>query len=199
MSKYFKRVTYGSLFLTILAMVGCSATNESKPSVAASTNQAPNSQSRSGAQKSPALGSNNLPGGQDKSSLDALRRGDAPTTPAGSPLKEIYFEFDSYSLSTDARATLKNNAEWLKTNPAARVELEGHCDERGTSEYNLALGAKRAQVAKEYLITLGIPVSRLSTTSYGEEIPVCRDQNEDCWQKNRRDRFVTLGAKAGTF
>jgi peptidoglycan-associated lipoprotein len=76
-----------------------------------------------------------------------------------------------------------------------KVNIEGHCDDRGTTEYNLALGAKRAQVAQNYLVSLGVPASRLSTISYGEEVPVCREENESCWQKNRRDRFVSLGVK----
>ena len=126
------------------------------------------------------------------SSLEALRRGEA----AGSgPLKDISFNFDSTSLSETARATLKANADWLKANPSARVQIEGHCDERGTAEYNMALGAKRAQAAMDYLSTLGVAANRLSTISYGEEIPVCKEHNEDCWAKNRRARFVTSAAK----
>ena len=126
------------------------------------------------------------------SSLEALRRGEA----AGSgPLKDIGFNFDSADLSETARATLKANAEWLKANPSARVQIEGHCDERGTAEYNMALGAKRAQAAMDYLSTLGVAANRLSTISYGEEIPVCKEHNEDCWVKNRRARFVTSAAK----
>jgi peptidoglycan-associated lipoprotein len=122
-----------------------------------------------------------------QSSLDALRSGQ----PAGSgPLKEAFFAFDSYDLSQEARATLKANAEWLKTNPAAKVQIEGHCDERGTNEYNMALGAKRASAAMDYLSTLGVSAERLSTVSYGEEVPVCKEQTEECWAKNRRDRFV---------
>lgn len=111
------------------------------------------------------------------------------------PLKEVYFAYDSFDLRQDARETLKTSADWLKANPAARVEIEGHCDERGTNEYNLALGAKRAQAAKDYLVSLGIPAARLSTISYGEELQVCKDQTEDCWQKNRRDRFVVSAGK----
>jgi peptidoglycan-associated lipoprotein len=105
-------------------------------------------------------------------------------------LKDIYFDFDRADLRADARETLKANAQWLKDNPAATVQIEGHCDERGTAEYNLALGARRAQAAKDYLVTLGIPEQRISTISYGQELPVCREHNEECWQKNRHDRFV---------
>lgn len=126
------------------------------------------------------------------SSLDALRSGESAT--AG-PLKDIQFAFDSAALSESARATLKANADWLKNNPAARVQIEGHCDERGTSEYNMALGAKRAQAAMDYLTTLGIAGNRLSTISYGEEIPVCKEKAEACWAKNRRARFVVSQTK----
>jgi peptidoglycan-associated lipoprotein len=122
--------------------------------------------------------------------LSEAGKGQTPETPRSSPLQEVYFGFDSFDLSNDARATLKRNADWLKANQSVRVEIEGHCDDRGTNEYNLALGAKRAQASKDYLVSLGIPADRLSTISYGEELPVCREQTEDCWQKNRRDRFV---------
>jgi peptidoglycan-associated lipoprotein len=124
------------------------------------------------------------------SSLEQLQQGKAIGTPPSSALKDIYFDFDSYDLRPDARATLVANANWLKANPSVSVQIEGHCDERGTEEYNLALGAKRAQAAKDYLATLGILSRRLSTISFGEELPVCREHNEECWQQNRHDRFV---------
>jgi peptidoglycan-associated lipoprotein len=131
------------------------------------------------------------------SSLKQAGEGKVPATPVTSPLKEIYFGFDSFDLNPEARAILKTNADWLKANPSVRVEVEGHCDERGTNEYNLALGAKRAQSAKDYLVTLGIATDRLSTISYGEELPVCKENTEACWQKNRRGRFViTTGRPA---
>ncbi|HEX9146099.1 MAG TPA: peptidoglycan-associated lipoprotein Pal [Candidatus Binatia bacterium] len=124
------------------------------------------------------------------SSLDALRSG-ASTAPAG-PLKDVYFAFDRAELSEDARATLKNNSGWLKTNASARIQIEGHCDERGAEDYNMALGAKRAQAAMDYLTTAGIPASRIATVSYGEEVPVCKEHSEACWAKNRRARFVIV-------
>jgi peptidoglycan-associated lipoprotein len=128
--------------------------------------------------------------GEGPSSLDALRQGRSTATPASSPVQDIYFDFDSFDLRADARNTLRANAEWMKNNPSARVEVEGHCDERGTNEYNLALGAKRAQSARDYLVTLGIAANRLSTISFGEEVPLCTVKTEACWQKNRRGRFV---------
>lgn len=132
---------------------------------------------------------------QSSGSLEDLQRGAPPVTPSDSALKEIYFDFDSSTLRADARETLKADAEWLKQHAAVRVTLEGHCDERGTTEYNLALGAKRAQAAKDYLVTLGVAADRLSTTSFGSEATVCREHNEQCWQKNRRDRLVALTAR----
>jgi peptidoglycan-associated lipoprotein len=124
--------------------------------------------------------------------LKQLQEGKSPVTPASSPMKDIFFDFDRYDLSADARTILRANADWLKNNPTARVEIEGHCDDRGTNEYNLALGAKRAQAAREYLTTLGVVAGRLSTISYGEEIPVCKEATESCWRQNRRARFVIL-------
>jgi peptidoglycan-associated lipoprotein len=123
------------------------------------------------------------------SSLDALRDSKAA---AEGPIKSIYFDFDSFALNADARATLKSNADWLKANPASTVEIEGHCDERGTTEYNLALGAKRARAAMDYLATLGVNPARLKTISYGEELTSCREASEVCYQRNRRDRFVEI-------
>ena len=130
------------------------------------------------------------------SSLKQLQEGKSTATAASSPLKDVFFEFDRYDLTSDARTTLRANADWLKSNSSTRVEIEGHCDERGTNEYNLALGAKRAQAAREFLSTLGIPADRLSTISYGEEIPVCREHSESCWQQNRRARFVIVQGRS---
>jgi len=128
-------------------------------------------------------------------SLDALRKGESTATPPSSPLKDIYFGFDRYDLQPNARETLKGNAAWLKANSSVRVQIEGHCDERGTQEYNLALGAKRAQAASDYLVTLGIPADRLSVISYGEEVPVCAEHTESCWPRNRRARFVIASGR----
>jgi len=103
---------------------------------------------------------------------------------------DVYFEFDSAVLTSDSQALLKKKAAWLKNNPSARAVIEGHCDERGTSEYNLALGDRRAESAKTFLVTLGISPSRLTTISYGEEKPIDTGKTERAYAKNRRAHFV---------
>jgi len=105
----------------------------------------------------------------------------------------IHFEFDKYTLTPEARESLKKNADWLRKNPNVKILIEGHADERGTNEYNLALGEKRAHSARQYLVELGIPADRLSTVSYGEERPLDPRHNEEAWAKNRRDAFTSLG------
>jgi len=104
--------------------------------------------------------------------------------------EDILFEFDSAKLSDEAQQILRNKAEWLRENPRAQVLIEGHCDERGTNEYNLALGDRRAFSAKSFLVDLGIDESRLTTVSYGEERPLDPRSVEDAWTKNRRAHFV---------
>jgi peptidoglycan-associated lipoprotein len=116
-----------------------------------------------------------------------------PGSDTGGPLSDIYFDYDAFDLSTEARNALQSHADWLRNNSATRVEIEGHCDERGTVEYNLALGAKRAKAARDYLVNLGVDANQLSTISYGEELPSCKEATEDCWQQNRRAHFLLVG------
>jgi len=111
---------------------------------------------------------------------------------AQKPLGTIYFEFDKADLRSDALDQLKKNAEWLKANSKYRVRIEGNCDERGTTEYNLALGDQRAAVAKTYLVRAGIAASRIETISYGEEHPVDSGHSDSAWAKNRRDDFIII-------
>jgi peptidoglycan-associated lipoprotein len=103
---------------------------------------------------------------------------------------DVQFEFDSAKLSMEAQDILRQKAEWLKENPRAKIIIEGHCDERGTNEYNLALGDRRAFSSKSFLVDLGIAASRLTTVSYGEERPIDSRADEDAWAKNRRAHFV---------
>lgn len=179
----FRLAFYGFL-LFALALVGCS--QSTKTATKADT---PASSSAQVAKEPEKKVETSKPSG---SSLEEAQRG---VSPEAGPLKDIHFDFDRYELTASARETLKANAAWLKANASNRVQIEGHADERGTNEYNLALGAKRAQSAKDYLTTSGIAEDRLSTISYGEELPVCKEQTEGCWQKNRRDRFVVQPVK----
>ena len=104
--------------------------------------------------------------------------------------EDIYFDFDRATLTPAAQDNLLRKAEWLRENSDVTVTIEGHCDARGTNEYNLALGDRRAESAKAFLVDLGVDASRVTTISYGEERPVCTQKNEECWAKNRRDNFV---------
>jgi len=110
---------------------------------------------------------------------------------AAAAIQDIYFDFDKYNIRPGDAEILKKNAEWLKANPG-KVRIEGNCDERGTIEYNLALGQRRADSAKNYLVNLGVDKSRLETISYGKEKPVDPGHNEAAWAKNRRDHFETV-------
>jgi peptidoglycan-associated lipoprotein len=105
-------------------------------------------------------------------------------------LKDVFFDFDKHFIRDDARGPLKDNAKILKSNPGARITIEGHCDERGTIEYNVALGERRAKAVKKFLTDLGVDSGRMSIISYGKEKPFCTGHNEVCWQSNRRGHFV---------
>ena len=110
-----------------------------------------------------------------------------------SPMRVAYYDYDSAELSAEARAALDANAAVLKKYPSWTVTIEGHCDERGTAEYNLALGERRAVAAQSYLVALGIPASRVKTVSYGKEFPFDPGHDEAAWAKNRRAHFVITG------
>ncbi|HXV21086.1 MAG TPA: peptidoglycan-associated lipoprotein Pal [Desulfuromonadales bacterium] len=116
----------------------------------------------------------------------------APEMVAVAGLQRINFAYDQYTLSDQAREVLAGNAAWMKANPGARVIVEGHCDERGSDEYNLALGERRALAAQNYLVSLGIAAGRLSTVSYGEERPLAPGKGETAWAQNRRAEFKVV-------
>jgi len=105
-------------------------------------------------------------------------------------LKTINFDFDKTTLTAGAKTILKANAEWLKKNPDISIQVEGHCDSRGTIEYNLALGEKRVITVEKYIMALGVKKERLSVISYGKERPLVKEENEAAWAKNRRANFV---------
>ncbi|WP_243372054.1 peptidoglycan-associated lipoprotein Pal [Geotalea sp. SG265] len=115
-----------------------------------------------------------------------------PTVIAATELEKVLFDFDSYTLSQTARDTLSKDAQWLEKNKQTKVQIEGHCDERGSDEYNLALGENRAKAAMKYLISLGVPASQLSVISFGKERPADPGHDEAAWAKNRRAEFVIL-------
>lgn len=116
----------------------------------------------------------------------------APELATVAGLQRIYFAFDQHTLSDQARTTLAGNAAWLKANPGQKVVIEGHCDERGSDEYNLALGERRALAAQSYLVSLGVDAGRLSTISYGEERPLVAGKGEEAWSQNRRAEFKVV-------
>jgi len=101
--------------------------------------------------------------------------------------------YNEYSVQDEDKTTLQRQAAWLQKYPAVRVTVEGHCDERGTREYNLALGARRANAVKEYLVSLGVSSGRVDTISYGKERPICTESDESCWAQNRRGVTVVAG------
>ncbi len=114
-----------------------------------------------------------------------------PAGAAGaSPLKDIFFEYDRAIIGDDQKATLNENARWLKANPAARILVEGHCDERGSAEYNLGLGDRRAKAIRDYLVLSGIAPNRVGTISYGKERPFVLGHDENAWKQNRRAHFA---------
>lgn len=108
----------------------------------------------------------------------------------GQNVKDAYFDTDKSDLSTEARSVLTKDAEFFRSYPQVRVSIEGDCDERGSTEYNLGLGQRRAEAAKNFMISLGITADRMETTSWGKERPVCTEHTEQCWQMNRRAHFV---------
>ena len=121
-----------------------------------------------------------------------------PAAPRPSPkefaaidaLKDVHFEFDKYDIRPEDAKTLDANASWLKSNAENLVLIEGHCDERGTNEYNLALGERRAKATMNYLVSQGVQANRITIISYGEERPLCNEKTDSCWAKNRRAHFL---------
>ena len=109
---------------------------------------------------------------------------------AHAQLRDVHFDFDSYQIRPADQKVLEASLDWLKTHPEALVVIEGHADERGTGEYNVTLGERRAKASMNYLVSRGIPATRITVLSYGEERGLCRDHSESCWSKNRRAHFL---------
>jgi peptidoglycan-associated lipoprotein len=125
--------------------------------------------------------------------MDEIRAEQAASAAAG--LRDVLFGYDSWTISEDGRQALSRGAEWMKSNPSALVKVEGHCDDRGTADYNLVLGEKRAKAARNYLVELGVGANRLSVVSYGKERPSCNEQAESCYQQNRRGHLAVKTGK----
>jgi peptidoglycan-associated lipoprotein len=126
----------------------------------------------------------------DPTEAELFRRKSLDELNADHPLADAFFDYDQNSLRDDAREALQKDAVWLSKWTQTAISLEGYCDERGTAEYNLALGEQRARVAKEYLESLGVSPNRIRAVSLGKEAPFCHDANEECWSSNRRGHFV---------
>jgi peptidoglycan-associated lipoprotein len=135
-------------------------------------------------------GAGTTPGGGPGGTASPAARPSPKEFVSISDLKDVYFDFDKYDIRPPDAKVLDANATWLKSNPNHLVLIEGHCDERGTNEYNLALGERRAKSAMNYLVSQGVQASRITIISYGEERPTCTQKNEDCWAKNRRAHFL---------
>ncbi|HLZ33824.1 MAG TPA: peptidoglycan-associated lipoprotein Pal [Nitrospira sp.] len=133
------------------------------------------------------------PSGSSSRQLDEMRAEQAASAAAG--LRDVFFGYDSWTISEEGRQALSRDAEWMKSNPGAAIKVEGHCDERGTSAYNLVLGEKRAKAVRNYLVELGVGANRLSVVSYGKERPFCNDHAETCYQQNRRGHLVVKSGK----
>lgn len=123
------------------------------------------------------------------SEADLFRRKSLAELNAEHPLSDAFFDYNQNILREDARQALQHDAQWLAKWPQTVIRIDGHCDERGTAEYNLALGERRAQVVREYLTGLGVRADRIQTRSMGREAPFCRDSGESCWSQNRRGHF----------
>jgi len=125
-------------------------------------------------------------------SVDVMDKGSKYAESKENMFSDILFDYDKYDVQESYRQTLHSISAWMSKNTTARLSIEGHCDERGTNEYNLALGDRRAKAVKDSLINLGVASARIDIISYGEEKPVCKEQTDDCWAKNRRAHFTVL-------
>ncbi len=173
------RIPIFFLFVLFIALTGCPKKTEMSSAPETPAAQKAESAKESAPQATGAASSQETAPAQKES-----------TGVSAEGLKPIYFEFDRSFIRDDATAVMKANAAWLKAHPKVKIKIEGSCDERGTKEYNQALGQRRAASAKKYLTDLGISGKRISLISFGKEKPVCSESTEACWQKNRRDDFT---------
>jgi peptidoglycan-associated lipoprotein len=189
-------VTIASLLVFGVVLAGCAkrpattAAAAPPPTGAAATTPSDGSSGATPATAAPG-GTSGTGGATTTPSTAAPTTRPSPTEfVANENLRDVYFDFDKYDIRPPDAKTLDANASWLKSNPNHLVLIEGHCDERGTNEYNLALGERRAKSAMNYLVSQGVQASRITIISYGEERPVCTQKSEECWAKNRRAHFL---------
>jgi peptidoglycan-associated lipoprotein len=184
-------LSLGAAMLILVAGCGKKVTSSSgdtsseriKPEAIATVPPAPD-------QRPSASGGSTAPGGMEAARSTPGGQGQIGSPGGGSELQDIYFDYDRFTVRADGVKPMEQNARWLRGHKGQNVLIEGHCDERGTQAYNLVLGEKRARSAKRYLEDLGILGSQLQITSYGENRPVCSEQTESCYQRNRRAHFV---------
>jgi len=185
------QVTMMSLLLAGLMITGCAKRPATTAASAAAPAPAPPAAAPAPAPSSPAAPSSGAAAAAPAGAAAAQTPRPAPKEfMAVAALKEVYFDFDKYDVRPEDAKTLDANAAWLKSNADNLVLIEGHCDERGTNEYNLALGERRAKATMNYLVSQGIQANRITIISYGEERPVCTEKTEACWAKNRRASFL---------
>jgi peptidoglycan-associated lipoprotein len=184
-----KRQTLPLVLIAVALLAGCGGKKrppavlsdpEARPAATATPEPEPGQPIDSGPDIQP-LGSD-MPSGEDFSVTDPSGE--------GGPLDDVHFDYDQATLSDQARSLLERHALWLQNHRAAKVMVEGHCDERGTVDYNLALGDKRARVARDYLVSLGVAADRIQTVSLGKERPLDPGSTEQAWSRNRRAHFV---------
>jgi peptidoglycan-associated lipoprotein len=189
-------VTIASLLILGVLLAGCAkrpATTQAAapaPTGAAAPGGGTGSTGAEPAQVAPGGGTGGGAGSTTPSTAQPGARPSPKEFVSISDLKDVFFEFDKYDIRPPDAKVLDANATWLKSNPNHLVLIEGHCDERGTNEYNLALGERRAKSAMNYLVSQGVQASRITIISYGEERPSCTQKTEECWAKNRRAHFL---------
>jgi len=193
-------VTIASLLLFGVLLTGCAK----RPATTAATAPAPTGAAATtpGGSGGPATAQPTTAAPSEGAGTGTAAAKPAPTTaaPMARPapqefrpdpaLRDVYFDFDRYDIRPADAKALDGNASWLKSNAGHLILIEGHCDERGTNEYNLALGERRAKSTMNYLVSQGVQASRITIISYGEERPACAEKNEECWAKNRRAHFL---------
>jgi peptidoglycan-associated lipoprotein len=190
-------VTIASLLVSGVLLAGCAKRPATTQAAAPAPTGAATSSPGGGSTSQPAA---LAPPGSGETRGGTPSTGPSTATPDARPspkdfvavddLKDVFFDFDKYDIRPPDAKILDANATWLKSNPNHLVLIEGHCDERGTNEYNLALGERRAKSTMNYLVSQGVQASRITIISYGEERPSCTQKSEECWAKNRRAHFL---------